>query len=426
MKEVYYPFLDERVYRGELRNGLPVFVVKKPGFAKKCAYFATNYGSVHMKFSRAGKCFDTPAGVAHYLEHKMFDMPEGGVMADFSRLGASPNAFTSYDMTAYYFRGTENFEACLRLLLRFVSTPYFTEESVEKERGIIAQEILMCADSPDTRLYEDLFEAMYAHHPARIPIAGSVESIGGITAQTLYDCHRAFYNPANMVLCVVGDVDPERVEAIAEEVLPEEKGTACVCDFGPPEEPACPKKKVCREMDVAMPGFQLGFKCPPPKSGAAGMAEQVIGDLAAEALAGESSSLYGRLYDQGLIDSSFGAGYETLPRAAVFSCGGDSKDPQAVWDAILEEAERLGREGIDPGLFDRLKKSAMGRRIRDLDNFDGLCYRVCANYFDGADYFDFPEIYAAAAKEQAERFLRENILEGRSAMSLVVPRGWRK
>lgn len=424
MREIQYPALDERIYRGQLPNGMPVFVVKKPGFSKKYAYFVTNYGSIDTKFIIDGTEYRTPDGVAHYLEHKMFDLPGEDVMQVYSNFGASPNAFTSYSMTAYHFRCTEHFDECLELLLRFVSTPYFTEESVEKERGIIAQEILMYEDSPDSKVYENLFAAMYRTHPVRVPIAGTVESIQEITTDTLYDCHKAFYNPANMVLCVVGDVEPEAVEAAARRALPQEKAPASRRDYGPEEDMTCPQKEVYEEMDVAMPTFQLGFKCPDPGLGQAGMKGQILGDLAAEALVGESSPLYQRLYNEGLVDTSFGAGFETFPGAALFSCGGDSRDPWAVKAAVVEEAARIGKEGIDPDLFRRLKKSALGRRVRDLDSFDGLCYRICACYFDQTDYFDFPTAYASVTKEQAEAFLREMLSEANCAISVVAPRGW--
>ena len=426
MREIQYPALAERVYQETLPNGLPVFVVRKPGFSKKCAYFATNYGSIDTKFSVEGRAFETPAGVAHYLEHKMFDLPDLDVMQAYSNLGANPNAFTSYSMTAYYFQCTEHFEECLRLLLRFVSTPYFTGESVDKERGIISQEILMYEDSPESKVYENLFAAMYRSHPVRVPIAGSVESIKDITPETLYACHRAFYNPANMVLCVVGDVDPAEVETIARQALPPEKAPECRRDYGPAEDMTCPRKEIYQEMDMAMPTFLLGFKCPDPGLGPAGFRRQILGDLAAEALMGESSPLYQRLYDEGLIDTSFGAGFETFPGAALFSCGGDTKDPRAVKAAVLEEARRVAREGIDGELFRRLKKSALGRRVRDLDSFDGLCYRICACYFDGVEYFDFPAAYAAVTKDQAEAFLRETVLEENCAMSVIAPRGWKE
>ena len=258
MTRTDYPMLDERLYRRRLPNGLQVIVCPKPGFRRKVAYFMTSYGSIHTKFTLDGVEYETPEGVAHYLEHKMFDMPDRDVSAEFAALGANTNAFTSYDSTAYYFSCTEHFDRCLELLLTFVSTPYFTEESVEKERGIIAQEILMYNDAPDSRVFEDMMGLLYEHHPARHPIAGTVESIGKITPATLELCHRAFYNPANMVLCVVGDVDPEAVAETAERILPKEYRPAAVADFGPAEKPVPVELFSQRQMDVAMPARCAG------------------------------------------------------------------------------------------------------------------------------------------------------------------------
>lgn len=422
MKEQRYPQLDERAVTATLPNGLPVCVVPKPGFAKKCAYFVTNYGSMDTKFTWMGRAYDTPAGVAHYLEHKMFEMPDRDVMQEFSALGANPNAFTSYNMTAYYFTCTEHFEACLELLLTFVSTPYFTEESVERERGIIAQEIRMYEDSADSQVYEDLFAAMYRHHPVRVPIAGTVESIGAITPEILRSCYDAFYHPANMMLCVVGDVDPAQVVAAAERILPQERRPLPVRDYGTPEEPGCCTSGTCRQMDVAMPTFQMGFKCPWPGFGPAGARQELVGDLAAEALMGESSRLYLELYQAGLIDSSFAAGYEDMPGVALLSCGGDSRNPEAVRDAICAGARRLAAEGVEEELFHRLKRSALGRRVRALDSFDSTCFRLCQAHFSGTDFWTFPAEYDAVTKEEVEAFLRQTVREDLCAISVVLPR----
>ena len=206
-----YASLSEKVFRRTLRSGLQVMVIPRPGFTKKLAYFVTDFGAIDLSFTLNGEEVTLPEGTAHYLEHKLFDMPYFDVSARFASLGASVNAFTSYDMTAYYFLCTEHFEESLRLLLQCVSTPYFTEESVQKEQGIIGQEIGMNTDNPDTRIFEDLMLAVYENHPIRNPILGTVESIAKITPQVLTAAHKAFYRPENMLLCVVGDVDEEGV-----------------------------------------------------------------------------------------------------------------------------------------------------------------------------------------------------------------------
>ena len=207
-----------------LENGLHVFVFPKPEFGKCYAFFATRYGGMDTRFQLDGQWLDTPMGIAHYLEHKMFDTPDGGnALQTLSATGASPNAFTSTAITGYHFECTDQFWENLKTLLTFVSVPYFTKESVEKEQGIIGQEIRMIEDQPGWQAYHLLLEAMYQHHPVRNSVAGSVESISHITAETLYHCHEAFYTPSNMVLCVAGNVDPEMVCQMARDILPQEK-----------------------------------------------------------------------------------------------------------------------------------------------------------------------------------------------------------
>ena len=217
----FYEGLDETVCRRTLPNGLRVAVLPRKGFSKKLAYFVTDFGSIHTDFRFEGREHHVPGGIAHYLEHKMFDLPgDRDVSEEFSVWGASTNAFTSYDMTAYYFSCTDHFEDCLHLLLEFVSTPYFTAESVEKERGIIDQEIGMNRDAADSVVFENLAKVLYSRHPIRVPILGTSESIREITPEDLYLCHKAFYTPGNMMLCVVGDVDPENIRDTALRILP--------------------------------------------------------------------------------------------------------------------------------------------------------------------------------------------------------------
>ena len=207
-----YPRIGEKIYHAELPNGLHIYVDRRPEFQKSYAFFATNYGGMDMKFHLDGQWRDTPAGVAHFLEHKMFDTEDGNALQDLAANGASPNAFTSSALTGYYFESTEKFCDNLKILLSFVSIPWFTQESVDKEQGIIGQEIRMVEDDPDNQVFYGLMECLFDHHPIRVPIAGTQESISHITAETLYACHKAFYDPSNMVLCVAGDVDPKLIE----------------------------------------------------------------------------------------------------------------------------------------------------------------------------------------------------------------------
>ncbi len=421
MKKIQYTGLDETVCRKKLSNGLTVAVVQKPGFTRKLAYFVTDFGAIHTDFALDGSQYHVPAGVAHYLEHKLFELPDRDVTAEFAALGANVNAFTSYDMTAYYFSCTENFDESLGLLLEFVSTPWFPEESVIREQGIIDQEIGMYLDAPDSAVFDRLTECMYASHPIRVPILGSRESIREITPEILNLCHRAFYAPGNMILCVVGDVDPEAVAAQAETVLG--KAPRPVAKKLRPwqEDMTTAQKRTCCSMEVAMPTFQLGFKCESAGVGEAAIRQEIIGDLAAELLFGESSALYLSLYEQGLIDFSFGGGFESVDGCAMLLCGGDSDDPEAVASAVQEAARDLLQAGISQEAFLRIKRSALGRRIRDLDSFDSTCFRVCAYHFSQFDYFRFPAIYADITAEEIQAFLARTVQPERAALSIITP-----
>ena len=422
MTPKYYPELDETLYTRVMENGLTVCLIPKKGFTKKMAYFVTDYGSIHTDFVLEGKVCKSPAGVAHYLEHKMFDLPGNrDVSGEFAQMGAMTNAFTSYDMTAYYFSTTENFEDCLRLLLEFVSTPYFTEESVEKERGIIDQEIGMNLDAPESVIFDKLMEITYHQHHIRTPILGTRETIREITPEVLHQCHKAFYAPENMLLCVIGDVEPETVVNITREVLGTEKQETGV-KIRAWEEPMTVVEPETRcSMEVAMPMFDISFKCEPVGKGDAAIRTEMVADLAAEALFGESSELYLKMYEEGIIDSSFGGGFETIDGCAMLMCSGDSEKPEAVREAILAQAEKIAREGIPEANFLRMKRSALGRRIRALDSFDATCFRVCAYHFSDFDYFRFPEVYRSIGAAEICGFLNRVVKRERCSMSVIEP-----
>ncbi|NLU24727.1 MAG: insulinase family protein [Clostridiales bacterium] len=422
MKETKYTRIGEKTLWTKLANGLSVCIVPKPGFARKYAFFSTRYGGMDMRFQLNGEWLDTPAGIAHYLEHKMFDTEEGNALQDLTKNGAEPNAFTSNAITAYYFDSTEHFYDNLKILLSFVSVPYFTEESVAKEQGIIGQEIGMIEDNPEWQVYKRLIECLYKTSPARVSVAGSVESISHITAQTLYDCHKAFYTPSNMCLCVVGDVDAAQVLSITEEILPKEGGPVIPRDYGGEENltPAV-KESVCR-MEVSMPSFLAGFKCRPGKGGEAQMRQNLIGDLACDVLMGESSPLYAKLYADGLINGSFGSCYEMLPGVAYAYAGGDSNDPKAVQQAIIKEAARLVKEGIDDAYYQRIVRANFGSTLKSLNSFENIAVSMVEGYFHGYDPYRFPEVFDSIGKEDLIDFLRENIVESHGAISIINPK----
>lgn len=422
MGKKLYPRIGEEVIWVTLDNGLPVCIVPKKGFSRKYALFATRYGGMDMRFRLNGQWLDTPAGIAHYLEHKMFDTEDGNALQELAMNGAEPNAFTSNAITCYYFDSTEKFYENLEILLSFVSVPYFTDESVEKEQGIIGQEIGMIEDNPEWQVYKQLMQSLYHTSPARTPVAGSVESIREITAQTLYDCHKAFYTPANMCLVVVGDVEPQQVLDIARRVLPKDSGELIERDYGAEEPTEAARAYAEERMEVSMPSFLVGFKCPPQHGGEEQHRFAAIGELACDVLMGESSPLYARLYSQGLINGSFGAAFDILPGAAYAYAGGDSKDPRAVAEAILTEAQRLEREGVDEDYYKRIVNANFGAALRELNSFESIAVSMAEGRFQGYDPYRFPEIYDSITAADVLAFLRENVTRSHMALSVIAPK----
>ena len=416
-----YPRVGETVFHEILENGLHVYVDRRRDFQKSYAFFATNYGGMDMRFRLDGEWKNTPAGVAHFLEHKMFDTQDGNALQDLAANGASPNAFTSSAITGYFFESTEKFFDNLKILLSFVSIPYFTQESVDKEQGIIGQEIRMVEDDPDNQVFYALMECLYDHHPIRVPIAGTQASIAKITAGTLYSCHKAFYTPSNMVLTVAGDVDPAQVCAIAREILPVEPGLPIDRDYGGEEalQAACSEKELT--MEVSTPIFQLGFKADPAKRGEEWLRRTLAGELACEVLLGSSSPLYARLYSEGFINKNFGYGFELYPGCALMVAGGESKDPRKVRDAVLAEGERLAREGVDPALFGRVKKGVYGAKVRSLNSFENVCIELAQAHFAGVEYFRFPEMFDSISLSDVEACIRSWVTPQRCGLAVVRP-----
>ena len=417
-----YTRIGETARWETLPNGLPVCIVPKKDFQRKYALFATRYGGMDMRFQLNGQWLDTPAGIAHYLEHKMFDTEAGNALQELAKNGAEPNAFTSNAITCYYFDSTEKFYENLEILLSFVSVPYFTEESVEKEQGIIAQEINMIEDNPEWQVYKRLMQALYHTSPARTSVAGSVESIRQITAQTLYDCHKAFYTPSNMCLVVVGDVDADKVLETARRILPESSGPDIPRDHGPAEDLTAAQPETSCTMEVAMPTFLLGFKCAPQADGPEQMRATAIGELACDLMMGESSPLYARLYSQGLINGSFGASYDILPGAAYVYVGGDSKDPHAVAQAILAEAKRLTEEGLAEAYYRRIINANFGAAMRALNSFESIAVSMVEGCFRRYDAYRFPEVYDSITQQDVLGFIRDSFTERGMALSIVYPK----
>lgn len=280
----------------------------------------------------------------------------------------------------------------------------------------------MIEDNPEWRVYTNLLRCLYRNSPARVSVAGTVESISHITAQTLYDCHRAFYTPGNMVLVCVGNLEMDRVAAAAEEILPRESGPAVPRDYGGEEDQTPAGPEVSEAMEVSMPQFLAGFKCRPIDGGEPLLRQSLVGDLACDVLFGDSSPLYTRLYEEGLINGSLGGNFDTLPGAAYLYVGGDAKEPRRVFEDIMAQARRLGEEGIDEAFYQRVRRASYGSMLRSLNSFENIAVSMSEGHFRGFDYYRFPEIFETVSKSDVERFLRENVVPDRAALSLIVPK----
>lgn len=420
MTVVEYPRLEEALYQEDLPGGVKLLVLPRRGVRQKTAYLATDFGSIVTQLTVDGEERTYPPGSAHFFEHMIFEMPDGeDVSARFAALGADVNAFTDYDMMAFHFTCTDHFLPCLELLLEFTMTPCFDEARIRRERGVIEQEIAMAEDEPESRTFEAMAAAMYPTHNVRHTILGTQESISGITASMLQDLWRGCFTSGKTVLCVAGDVDPAEVYRVARAGL--EKMPSPVSRKKNEPETMPPEHLVRGNMDVAMPSFYLGFRCPPPKKGAGSDREKRIGCLAAEVLLGESSELYLRLYEQGLIDSSFGGAYETMEGVAMLTASGDSRDPEAVCRAVLRRAEWYREHPVEEPELSRLKRSMLGGRIRELDGLDGTCYHICAAWLDGGDYLRFPEEFAAVTAEDVRSFIVQVVRAENCCLSVIDP-----
>ena len=421
MKLTEYSQINERLYAGTLPNGLSVFVVPKPGFHKKYAFFATDYGGVDRRFKLKNEWTDTPAGVAHFLEHKMFDTEDGNALEQLSANGASPNAYTSTDITAYHFECIDKFEENLKTLLSFVSIPYFSPDSVQKEQGIIAQEILMVEDDPDYCLYYGLLKSLFKSNPVRDSVAGTIESIANISADTLYACHKVFYAPSNMSLCVVGDIDPMMVYDIAGKVLPTEKYELPLRDYGEPETLKPIAENASKSMEVSLPIFLAGNKLAPAVSGQSTLWFEIVSAIALEILCGHSSPLFLRLYAEGQINADFSASFDSAAGVAYTMFGGEARDPQRVYEEVKNEVQRITTEGPDEALFGRIKKAAIGSHIRALNSFGALASSLVEGHFRGFDPFEAPALLLKLTIDDISNFIRENIVPENMAISTINP-----
>lgn len=417
--------LDEKYYFWKHESGLRVYVCPKKGFNTKYAIFGTKFGSINneFKFEDSDEIVKVPDGTAHFLEHKLFEKKNHNAFDDYAKTGASANAYTSFEKTAYLFSCSENFFKSLKILLDFVQKPYFTKKSIEKEQGIIGQEIQMYQDSADWKVLINLLKSLYEKHPVNIDTAGSIDSIAKITPKTLYDCYNAYYTPSNMSLCICGDLEPDKTFSEVNKIL--EKSTK---NLQPPkkvksifpEEPRPVKTKfVSEELEIFMPIFNFGFKERMTKEYLT-CEEYANLLMVLQILNAKSSNLYKKLLDEKLINTdSYSCEIMEGPYFLSVIFSGESNDPKKVTEIISSEVKNLKKNGFNEGNFMRAKKTLYGGLVSGFDSVSGLANRLLSGVFTGREIFTTLEAIKKTTLISVNKALTNYLNSDFSALSVI-------
>jgi len=423
--ELHDPTLDETVHKCVLPSGLTAYVVHKPAFTRSYATIGARYGSVDTRLGPKRSGDAIPDGTAHFLEHKMFEMPDGDAFDRFASRGASANAYTSFTHTQYLFGTSTDYEENLETLFDLVLDLHVDEENVEKEKGIIGQEIAMYDDDPDWRLYFGALQALYRHHPVRIDIAGTRETIDGITPELLREVHRTYYHPRNMVLAAVSPEPVETTLAVAGSKL---EGRRFGRSPGPrPAGPKEPRRTATREFElglpVARPRLLLACKdTAPGRGGRTMLRREIASAIVLDCLFGNSGTVYLSLYEQGLIDESFSSGYTADPGFAFALLGGETDDPAVLRRALDVELDRARRDGIGKEAFERVRNKELGGFARAFNSPQSIAHVVTANHLRGTTIRDYRELLLTVSRAQVNRRLREIFDPAGRTYGTVVPR----
>ena len=425
--------LNEKMFIKHLNNGLDLILIPKKGAIKKYAVYATHFGSINNKFIVPGskELVEVPDGVAHFLEHKLFEEEDGvNALDKLSKLGANANAYTSFNHTAYLFECTQNFEESLDVLINFVQKPYLTDENVEKEKGIIGQEIKMYDDDPEWQLFFNFLNCLYKNHALTKDIAGTVESIADITPEILYKCYNTFYDPSNMVICIVGDFDVDYISNFVEERIKDTEVKDAIERFYGEVPQKIDENFVERKMDVSIPMFILGFR-DDSNSNIVGSGyktdnfelinKHVAMEIIFEMILGKSTKFYEDLYNEGLVKKEFSADYTFEENYAYSSISGESSNVEAVVEKIKVEIERIKREGLDEMEFERIKKMLYGEYVFLFNDVSKIASVVVSDYFKGVNSFDYVESYKNIEQEYVENVMREHFDMNKMAVSIVKP-----
>ena len=418
--------VKEKLYLEKLENGMPIMIVPKKGMQKKYMIWGTKYGSNDNIFITPDeeKEITVPNGVAHFLEHKMFEQENGSNSLDvLTSLGIDANAYTTNDHTAYLFECTDNFYEAMHELMDYVQNPYFTDENVEKEKGIIGQEIMMYDDYPDWKVYLNAMQAMYHNNPIKIDIVGTIDSISKIDKEILYKCYYTFYNPSNMAMVICGDFEPEELLDEIKQRLKNTKSNGDIKRIYPQEPESIVQEKIEQILEVSQPMYTIGIKDKPVDTISGNESEIVKKDLAIQILLdlllGKSSDLYKKLYDNNMIYGGIGLSYEFSPTYAHILISGQSTQPEKVFEMIKEGINCMKNGGIKEKDFNRIKKKIYGEYVEEYNDVSNIAKMFLADYFKGINSFKYLDEIENVNVEYLIQVLNDVFKEDKMVISIV-------
>ena len=413
--------VKEKLYIEKLENGLTVMIIPKKGIQKKYVIWGTNYGSNDSKFIVPGESetVEVPKGVAHFLEHKMFEQESGINSLDtLTALGVEANAYTTNDHTAYLFECTDNFYPALDELMDYVQHPYFTNENVEKEKGIIGQEIMMYDDYPEWKVYLNALEAMYFEHPVKLDITGTIETISHIDKDILYKCYNTFYNPSNMVMVLCGDFEPDELLKKIKDRLINKNATGEIKRIYPNEKEEIVQEKIEQTMDVSQPLFIIGIKDKVVDS-KENVKKHIAIEILLNMIIGKSSKLYQELYKEGILFVVPGLDYEFSKNYAHILISGQSEKPYEVYNKFKQIVKKMKNEKIDLEEFNRIKKRIYGEYVKEYNDPSDIARMFLADFFKDINSFDYIEEISTINKEYLQQILNEIFVDKKMVISVI-------
>lgn len=413
--------VKEKLYVKKTKSGLTIMVMPKKDVSKKFVIIGTNYGSIDNKFIVPGEknITEVPDGIAHFLEHKMFEQKNGTNSLDvLTAIGANANAYTTNDHTAYLFETTDNFEQALDELLDYVQNPYFTDENVEKEKGIIGQEIMMYDDSPEFKVYINILKNMYKNNPINIDIAGTKESIAKIDKEVLYKCYNTFYHPSNMAIMMCGDFNPDKIFAYVESKLLERDSQTEIERIYPEEPESLASIYKEEKMEVSIPIFIIGIKDKVLKENDI-VKKHIAIEILLKMLLGKSSELYSQLYKENLVQAELDASYEFAKHYAHILIQGQSNNPEKLLNMFKDEINKLKSTGININDFERVRKVIYSSYIKEYNSVDEISTMFLADYFKGINSFEYLEEFDSVTINYIEQVLQQVFLDEKITLSVI-------